>query len=251
MPHKYTTSDKRSLFTQALLGPSAASIAPENLDSLTLFDGAAERLSAQDNIAVMLPPMHKRLLSLSNGAIFFNGWLRMMGYGATDVRDAAQWNRALTWKFAWESRAEDYYCFADTAAGTQFAYRLSDLNNVAQPPVFELSATTLEAVDSFGSFRNFVLDRLLDAPDADEGAAELRRCGPISPYQILLHIPPPSLAGEENGGSDPIALDAAEAMILNGDLALQLGINPEQTRIKDLVFYHDDRNRRRIRVVWR
>ena len=50
------------------------------------------------------------------------------GLGKTAGIDAILWNGPEYWKFAWEGRCSEFWCFGETAWGDQYAYSLQSKN---------------------------------------------------------------------------------------------------------------------------
>src|SRR5690348_12619668 len=90
-------------------------------------------------LGVALPATHQLLLTQTDGLSAYGGYLRL--FGASEL---IAWNDSSTWKFAWPSRIREYFCFAETAWGDQYAYRYDELVAGPEPAVYFLESITLE-----------------------------------------------------------------------------------------------------------
>jgi hypothetical protein len=90
-----------------------------SLKGVRLHSGVSQGfLNGLENaFGIRLPIDHQAVLSESNGAQVYGGYLTLFGVGPGANMDAIVWNDPKCWKFAWESRCFDYWCFAETAWG--------------------------------------------------------------------------------------------------------------------------------------
>jgi len=122
----------------------------------------AGRLSAlRDKHGVYLPQLHADLLLRSNGIEVYGGYYRLFGVGCTESIDMVKWNDPATWKFVWEERLRDYWCFAESAWGDQYAYRLDELGPGQEPSVYLLEGITMNAELVSRGLERFLMDEFL------------------------------------------------------------------------------------------
>lgn len=199
---------------------------------------------------IRLPNDHLEALGDSNGATVYGGYARMFGINVPDFIDAERWNRFEYWKFAWEYRCQDYFCFAETVWGDQYAYHTERLQQ-GDARVYlldRLSMTPEIVASSFSDFLESELIRIARVP-YDVMMVQVRQeIGDIEP-DIHLTYSPSLLIGGSEDISNIIALPSRISMIFNGDIASQIDAAPESSVIKAVVPYDDDAQRPRLRLV--
>jgi hypothetical protein len=232
-------------------------VADEVRRDAALHPGLTDDLLARDpesaRLFATLPPIHQRLLRTTDGLETLGASYRLLGFDRPSVTALAAWNREETWKFAWGAMAEPYLCFGQSVLGNQYAYRWDALGKGDATPVAELYAVTLEPVVEHDSFADFLRGEVAQVPD-DPYHERIRRArerfGDFDPDQLLVYVPSPLLAGGRVDRSELLPMEAATAMIVNGDLASQLAHRTDLDGLERLETYRDERGRERVRVVW-
>jgi hypothetical protein len=167
----------------------------------------------------VLPLDHARLLSLTNGLEGYGGYFRLFGLGPWSVRDMRRWNAPRGWRAAWRGRAENWWCFGETAWGDQYAYAASDDLLESDPTVYRLDAHRLEpepVAACFGEFLRAEFGRNALGPRDDMTVAARERFGDLDPALQLAYVPSLLLGGDDDL-CNVIALPAREAMTLAGE----------------------------------
>src|SRR5215471_20631369 len=110
----------------------------------------------EKRLGFQFPDRYRELLSLTNGCEAFYGHFRIFGFDPDRILDAARWNSANCWKFAWNGAPDGYWCFGETAFGDQFAFSCEQLRASQDPPVFKLHHISMSTErcweESFDSF---------------------------------------------------------------------------------------------------
>jgi len=202
------------------------------------------------NFGIPLPDDHLRALSYSNGATVYGGYARMFGINIAGAIDAVQWNRFDYWKFAWEHRCIDYFCFAETIWGDQYAYNIERLRQGDERVYFLdwLSMTPEVVASSFSGFLESELIRIATAPYDIMMVRAREKFGDIDPENHLTYSPSLVIGGSEEI-ENIVVLQSRVAMIFNGDIALQIDTAPESSVIKAVVPYDDEARRPRLRLI--
>jgi hypothetical protein len=227
----------------------------QNLGGVTCCEGAdADELEQlRRACGVTLPPRHRDLLRQCNGISTYDGYHRLLGVSRNMPYDAVSWNDDACWKFAWAGRCADFWCFAESAFGDQYAYSIPALQARGRSPVYMLYAFSMlpeEVADTFEGFMERVflpnaaipIDRML--------VAARRRFGPIRFDEHLVYNPPLALGGHEHVDC-VYKMNARAAMVCNGDVATQLDRHTDGTRtITGIETYQDDAGRLRVRLTW-
>ena len=199
-----------------------------------------------------LPTDHKKLLFSSNGIEAYAGYLRMFGLYTAEACDAVRWNQEDYWKFAWGDRCADYWCFAETAWGDQFAYRMESLRMGRDETVFFLDSMSMRPEVVASSFCEFLEKEFIRTAKVPYDAmlrSARQKFGPIELGTHLVYAPSVLLGGSEDI-RNVVRINARAAMICNGDIAEQLDAGPLDRTIKALLPYVDNKQRQRIRLVW-
>lgn len=207
------------------------------------FDGGA---------ASHLPAEHVEVLRASNGVQVWNGYFRLFGMGTGSYTDAIEWNGEECWKFAWGERALGYWCFGGTAWGDQYAYRTEELERGEEAPVYFLDAWSLTPAAVAPNFRAFLdheFARVARVPYDEHLLRASERFGPIDGNTHLVYVPSVLLGAEETLEHVQL-LPARAAMILSGDIALQVDSAPQGAHPSRLETHLDGCGRTRVRVVW-
>jgi SMI1/KNR4 family protein SUKH-1 len=212
---------------------------------------AADVERLETTLGARLPGPHRALLLRANGVTAGWGYDRILGVRGARLA-IESWNDHETWKFAWPRPLDDYLCFAETAWGDEYAYRLRDLRRGVSA-VHRLDHILMERSDRpvAADFEVFLRDyfRAAETPRADVLDARAK-AGDLAADEHVVVSPSPLRLGS----SLPTSLSrmpARAAMIMNGDLATQLLDPKNQGRdIASLEHYQDERDRPRVRVVW-
>ena len=199
-----------------------------------------------------LPAEHKELLQASNGVEAYAGYVRVFGLHTTEGIDSVRWNQHDFWKFAWEDRCTEYWCFGETAWGDQFAYRIDSLRANEDAPVMFLDAYSMTPqpfAHSFVEFLENVFVRSAKGPyDAITKLAR-EKFGPLEAAAHVVYNPSILLGGAEDINNVQ-KMNARSAMICNGDIATQLDAGPSDKAVKNVQPYEDESHRMRLRLVW-
>lgn len=230
------------------------------VSEISLIDGTSLRGGAQPAVfdrlrsefQISLPPDHEQFLRTSNGAEVYCGYFRLFGVYSSKTIDAMRWNEDEWWKFAWDGRCDDYWCFGETAWGDQYAYAYSKASGVIGGTVYFLDALSMTSQVIAESFEEFIekeFMRCAQQPYDEMVIAARRVIGQLEPLYHVVYLPSPLLGGEENI-SNVRKLDARAAMICNGDIAVGLDAGPPQGRVIGVDSYEDDMLRLRCRLKW-
>jgi hypothetical protein len=198
-----------------------------------------------------LPIDHRAALRQSNGAESYGGYIRLFGVGADANVDVTMWNDPKCWKFAWESRCSDYWCFAETAWGDQYAYNIPALMG-GDTQVYLLDCLSMTPTPVASTFSEF-LEKEFFRSARDPYDVMIKRArevlGDLKIGEHLIYMPSPLL-----GGAEEIAhvqkMDARSAMICNGDIAGQLDAGPADGHVKAVIPYEDGEGRMRLKLAW-
>lgn len=163
-----------------------------------------------------------------------------------------RWNQPSTWKFAWPHSVLDYVCFGETAWGDQYAYKLGDLDSGDSAPVYQLEGITMQPEVLASSFEEFMSNDFLRNARTPYDAMLVRarqKLGGLRCSEHLIYVPSLLLTGEED--IDHVStMEAVSAMIVNGDMAVQLGNELETRDVAGIDTYTDQDGRTRLKVVW-
>jgi len=199
------------------------------------------------------PAAYRELLQLTNGIEAYAGHYRLFGLSSGEAIDAIAWNNEQCWKFAWGGRCAGFWCFAETAWGDQYAFRIESLRAGEDDEVFFLDSMSMTPEVVASSFCEFFEKEFLRSAKAPYDAMmTLARCrfGPIDRETHLVSMPSP-LLGVAEDLRNVHRMNARAAMICNGDLAVQVDNGPPEGVIQSLCHFLDERQRQRIRVVWK
>jgi hypothetical protein len=243
---------------RTVLAEPALPVSPEIEREAVLHPGLTdEKLAAHieaQELFARLPARHQALLRLTNGMEILGDSYRLFGIDNGRTASLVAWNRPATWKFAWKGEADPYLCFGESVLGNQDAYRWDELASAgAKPRVYELYAVTLEPILDYGSFEELLRQRyalLADDPYHARIRQARERLGSFRPDQHLVYVPSPLLVEGRVDVQELMPMDAATAMILQGDLASQLGSRESLDGFEGLETYQDQEGRERIRVRW-
>lgn len=212
------------------------------LELLEKFESAA---------GIQLPIDHRAALHESNGAQVYGGYFNLFGVGPDASIDIKGWNDPQCWKFAWESRCSDYWCFAETAWGDQYAYNITALLGGDSQVYFLdcLSMTPTPVASTFSDFIEKEFIRFAKDP-YDLMIKEARQVlGDLQIGEHLIYMPSPLLGGTEKI-SNVQKMEARSAMISNGDIASQLDAGPADGEVKGVTSYADAEGRMRLELNW-
>ena len=213
-----------------------------------LSDSDFEELNSKFN----LPKDHKELLKITNGLESFGGYFRLFGLGKERRINLLSWNLQGTWKFSWGDKLNDYICFGETAWGDQYAYHRDELSAEVEPKVYFIEGIAMAPEIISDSFNEFLEKEFLknSIQPYDEMIVEVRnRLGNLSLEDHIVYTPSPLLGGAEDPANVQM-LDSVTAMIINGDLYMQLAAESQDRPVKEIKPYVDKNGRNRIQVVW-
>lgn len=208
-------------------------------------EGVAQLCASHD---LVLPRSFEKFLATTNGARSADGYFRIFGIGSRSEIDGLVWNAPDTWKFAWPENLQDFWCFAETAWGDQYAFELDGKSE----RVLFLDAISMQAESIANSFADFYQNEFLRnvASPYDEMTRQAqRRFGALSPAEHLVHSPS-ILISHAQDIEQVQRMPLVAAMILNGDLFSQLGTEEQIRPLKGLQTYLDAKGRTRTRVEW-
>lgn len=200
-----------------------------------------------------LPAQHAEFLSRMNGVVGYGGYFRLFGVekGPAGLADLTSWNDLRTWKFAWPSRVTAFLCFGETAWGDQYAFAMDELG-APSPRVYYLEALMMAAEPIAESFDAFLENEFLRNCRSPYDSVLVRmrsRLGDLRPDEHLIYVPSPLITGSEN--DDHVRkMPAVASMVVNGDLATQLGDEDMSKQIERVEPYTDTNGRSRLRVVF-
>jgi len=204
--------------------------------------------SSNSEFGWLLPPDHKAFLSRFSGASAYWGYFRIFALDQSEMGLDA-WNANEGWKFAWDGRCDCYLCFAETGWGDQYAYSLTDPN---LSTVYFLDALTMIPTQVASSFSEFLVAEFLRcARDPYDNVLRQakERLGPLSITEHIIYTPSPLLGAPETV-EGVIKVPARQAMIINGDVAVQLDEAPIGGRLVRVAKVLDQFGRSRIRLIW-
>ena len=224
-----------------------------SLNDVSLRAGASPELldSVERILEFGLPDDHRSFLRESNAAQVYAGYFTLFGIGASAPTDILQWNDQDWWKFAWNDRCEDFFCFAETAWGDQYAYRRSS-SVKGDFSVYFLDCLAMQPklrASSFGEFLEREFLRCASDP-YDALLKEARTSfGELGTAEHLIYSISP-LLGAPDTIQNVMKMSARVSMIINGDLAIQLDEAPEDAILERLTPYEDSEGRMRLALIW-
>lgn len=210
----------------------------------------------QESLGICFPDSYRSFLSKTNGCEVFHGYFRIFGLDSKRPIDVATWNEQLTWKFAWNGAASDFWCFGETVFGDQYAFANSDLRPGADAPVYQLHHISMTADRSWAdSFSLFVEDDLLvnaSKPYLPRFNNAYHSLGPVKLENHLLLVPSLLFLPEGDHGEQSLfqTAPAKAAMIINGDLATQWESAPDGSVVRELTTFVDAKGLTRTRIMW-
>jgi hypothetical protein len=217
-----------------------AAVDPESLSKLT------------GNSNIPLPSDHIALLNDTNGAQAYGGYLTLFGVGPEPNPDAVAWNDPEYWKFAWGSRCSDYWCFAETAWGDQYAYSIPEMRK-GRFQVYLLDCLAMVPTLIADSFSEFWEDEFLRSAmnPYDVMMVEARKLfGDLQIGEHLVYVPSLIIGGREDI-SNVRKMEARAAMICNGDIASQVdAAGANDCAVASVTPFIDDKGRMRISINW-
>lgn len=224
----------------------------QGAEGVVIADGAEVEVLQKVATHVKLPMAHVALLTIANGVSVFGGCFRLFGCSSSTMIDMTEWNSPELWTFAWNKRLESLWFFGETAWGDQYAYQRDELQQSDRPRVFFADGLTMKAeviADDFSAFLECEFLRNALQPYDEHLVAARERLGDLEPFEHIVYVPSPLIAGGEDVDS-VTKLDAVASMIINGDLCNQLAEQTQDRPIKELQPYEDAKGRMRIRVIW-
>lgn len=201
---------------------------------------------------VDLPEAHRKLLAASNGLQGYGGYYRIFGVGPESPIDALTWNEPDVRKFAWHDDLSEFFCFGETGWGDQYAYRHDEMGEYSEPPVYFLESVTMTSERLASSFEQFITDEFLPATQNPYDlflVAARNRLGELDSLTHITYSPSILLTGEEKA-EHITQIPAVVSMVVNGDLARQLGHEDPSRQVEAIRPYTDERGRERLDVVW-
>jgi len=198
-----------------------------------------------------LPLQHRNLLALSNGLSICAGYYRLLGHDTKCDRDLKTWNAPSHWKFAWQGRADSYFCFGTTAWGDQFAYGINDMSGEDRSPIYLLDAFSMEAeiiASDFSEFWSKEICRNAHSP-YDSMVARCQKIIPQLDWHDLLAYSPPLQIGGPEDEANIVKMSARVVMIVNGDIATQLDALPDNTVITGATTIKDGTDLLRLKLL--
>lgn len=212
--------------------------------------GASEEFASLHGFS--LPVDHLGVLSWSNGLELYGGYFRLFGLGAGDGVDSVLWNELETWRFAWDERCAEYWCFGETAWGDQYAYSRESLRTAESPEVYFLDSISMTPEAVAKSFNDFLLDEFIRSgrePYDEMIRLSREKFGALDNSLHLVYTPSLLLGGVESI-ANVHTMNARAAMICNGDLAVQLDRGSANGVVAGVDTYNDKHGRLRLRVKW-
>jgi len=201
--------------------------------------------------ASRLPTSHINFLTARNGISVYNGMYRMFGTDTVSI-DLKNWNSYETWKFAWETDVSQYFCFAETAWGDQYAYRVDELASPENAIVYFLEHATMSVVCKFADFEDFFHNEFIRNayhPFSQIDIDIIDRFGSIDTNDHFVFSPSILLSKDEDV-ANVLKMSAVSSMIVNGDLSRQLSATTTDQSISRIEPYADDKGRTRMRVIF-
>lgn len=213
------------------------------LDDATL--AALEEISG-----IPLPDDHREFLRFTNGAEGYGGHIRMFGFGPDAAIDMISWNSPGHWKFAWDGRADGFFCFGETAWGDQYAYNIEELK-AGNASVYLLDALYMQSEKIGPDFEDYFTYGFMlccDEPYDGMTIAARNAIGDLTPGEHIIYNPSLLI-----GGSEDVAnikkMPARTAMIVEGDLAIGIDALPSEDIDFRLDVYEDEEERLRLKIV--
>lgn len=199
-----------------------------------------------------LPTDHQVALRESNGVEVYGGYVRLFGINTINSIDALRWNDESFWKFAWNDRCSEYWCFAETAWGDQYAYNKNEVYDKEQKVYLldGLSMTPTQVASSFSEFLYGEFFRSAKEPYDIMMTQARENIGDLDINTNLVYTPSILLGGIEDI-SRVQKMDARSAMICNGDIAIQLDSGPPDGMVQNIMPYEDAEKRMRLQIIWR
>lgn len=238
----------------ARLGWAAGPVAAEVEASAETFAGLEPAGLGKEagNLHASLPATHRSLLAASDGMAVLFGSYRLFGFAGGALPDLVTWNAEPTWRFAWGGRADRFLFFGASVLGDPYAYRLADLALRPEPAVVELSAVTLDPVAKYPNFPAFFATFCEEPKTAHHARIRREReaAGSLPLDRFLAYAPSPLLVGGRADVQPLVSLPAAQAMILYGDVATQIGERRDLDGLRGLSPYTDEEGRERLRLEW-
>jgi hypothetical protein len=197
---------------------------------------------------IPLPADHCAALRQSNGAEIYGGYGRLFGVDTENSIDIARWNHPSCWKFAWNGRCSQYWCFAETAWGDQFAYNIDELRG-GSGQVYCLDCLTMDPMIVASSFSEFMEEEFIPSVMIPLTIEARRKFGQLYLGNHLVHFPSLLIGGTERIENIE-KMPAQAAMICNGDIAIQVDAAPPGRRLVRMTTYEDEAKRPRLQFVW-
>ena len=194
----------------------------------------------------VLPNEYVEFLERFNGVSSSDGYFRLFGVGKLLGIDVVNWNCRRTWKDAWSDAINDYWCFAETAWGDQYAFRRGSND----PTVFFLEAVSMAPEPIAPDFSRFLGDEFLRniCHPYDENIRRAQQeIGPLASCDHITYVPSILITGSEAESSIQ-KMPAIASMIINGDLFRQL--RQTARAVKGVEIQDDDFGRPRAKVIW-
>jgi len=199
---------------------------------------------------IALPDDHQALLSCTNGLEVYGGYYRVFGIPKTEGVDSVWWNQPETWKFAWKERCSEFWCFGESAWGDQYAYRQDWRDGRSEVYILDaLAMSPRRIASSFAEFLETEVLRCAREPYDAVTVAVRRKLGPLLPTESIVYVPSVVIGGSESP-ENVMKMGSRLAMVCNGDIAIQVGDAPANSRIKQVQVYEDAMQRTRLRLVW-
>lgn len=206
----------------------------------------------KDESGIIIPSDHQELLRESNGVEGYAGYVRLFGVDTTESIDSIKWNQPEFWKFAWGTRCLQYWCFAETAWGDQYAYSYETLRASGNSAIYFLDAFSMRPKVVASSFSDFFEKEFLRSANRpyDVMTTHARqKLGPLEVSSHLVYVPSVLLGGAED--IDHVhKMNARAAMICNGDVAIQIEAGPAEGKVSEVQPYQDELHRARLRLIW-
>lgn len=210
---------------------------------------AIDRL--ERSCGIVLPTDHRATLLDSNGVEAYGRFLRLFGVDTIQSIDLEKWNHPDAWKYAWDERCTDYWCFAGNAWGDQYAYRIDEIDGESAP-VYLLDGFEMDADPIASSFSDFMKTEFI--PSATDPYQTMtkearQKFGDLELGEHVIYFPSIFLL-EDRDIRHVQKMPARVAMILNGEYAIQIRAIPPEGRVMSVVPYEDEVGRQRLRLVW-
>lgn len=224
------------------------------LKDVTMHEGiSAPELEYFRNSQVLnVPSSHAEALRFSNGIETYGGYYRLFGINSRVSIDSYLWNQFDHWKFAWGDRCTDFWCFAETAWGDQYAYSMDALRVKENAAVYVLDANSMAPQVAYSSFDDFFEAEFFHCAREPYDQMTIRarsKFGTLDVSQHLVYLPSLLLGGVESL-ENMSTMNARAAMICNGDLAIQIDDATVHDSIESVQSYQDLQGRTRLRIEW-